>query len=797
MNLLDELLGFFSGAGSSPGTEGRAEFTRLWHGTEAWIAAFVILGAGLLVVVLYRKEKDLGRFQRLALAGLRLAALAVVVFMLLDPRVLTEIRRERLGQTLLLLDTSGSMSQSDSFEGSALALMEEATGLSLDPPVTRGDLMAAALERHQVLPQLSEKNRLRLFAFDAKLRELDKLDARELLPPAGLETRLGDALRGAVKQAGGDPVAAIVVVSDGRVTGGEPLPAAAEAARLEGIPVHTVGIGRSRLPKNFAVTDLSAPEVVAPGFPIRIQARVEGTGLRGPAKVRLFRAAGGGSPVKIDEQDVAGNELGFSSAVIFVDTLERVGTCRYVVSIPYEGVETSASDNERDVQVTAAEEKCRVLLVAGEPSFEYIAVQRFLTRDPGIQASVWLSTCDRGRPQDGDVVIRELPRGGEGLRGYDVVLLLDPEPKTLTADFLKGLAEFVLEQGGGLAFVAGEAHAASLAGSASAGDLLKILPVELQGAAGGGSRGREAHVKGWRPRRTRQGAEHPLCRLADGAEESTAIWSALPPLYFSSGTRSLKPLATTLVEGRGGESILAVQKAGAGYSLFIGTDDLHRWRACRPGLHERFWAGVVRYLALGKKAMGSHEVTLSSDRDRYTLGDEIVFEATIVDQDRKPVSLDQVELIQEDVPAGLAGLAGGGPDSSAGKPALPAARLSLLPQSGMPGWYAGRSRAEKPGRFEARLSLGGKTSYLVTAPSTELGDPTPDHGALTEAAARTGGTFLELPEIGRLAGSIPEKKIVEIVGRASKPLWDTAGLLCIFCGLAILEWVLRKMWRLN
>jgi len=58
----------------------------------------------------------------------------------------------------------------------------------------------------------------------------------------------------------------------------------------------------------------------------------------------------------------------------------------------------------------------------------------------------------------------------------------------------------------------------------------------------------------------------------------------------------------------------------------------------------------------------------------------------------------------------------------------------------MPGWYAGRSRAEKPGRFEARLSLGGKTSYLVTAPSTELGDPTPDHGALTDLAARTGGT---------------------------------------------------------
>ena len=142
-------------------------------------------------------------------------------------------------------------------------------------------------------------------------------------------------------------------------------------------------------------------------------------------------------------------------------------------------------------------------------------------------------------------------------------------------------------------------------------------------------------------------------------------------------------------------------------------------------------------------------------------------------------------------------MAGGGSGSSAGKPAPPVARWPLLPQSGMPGWYAGRLRAEKPGRFEAKLSLGGKTSFLVTAPSSELGDPTPDHGALTDLAARTGGTFMELPEIRRLAELIPEKKIVEIVGRASNPMWDTASLMCLFCGLLILEWVLRKMWRLN
>ena len=122
------------------GADSRFEFTRLYHGTTAWFAGFLVLGAVFLIVALYRSERDLTRGQRIVLGMLRLLALALVIFMLLDPRILTEIRREREAQTFLLVDTSGSMSERDRYEGAERQMLEKATGLSLSEPRSRAEL---------------------------------------------------------------------------------------------------------------------------------------------------------------------------------------------------------------------------------------------------------------------------------------------------------------------------------------------------------------------------------------------------------------------------------------------------------------------------------------------------------------------------------------------------------------------------------------------------------------------------------------------------------------------------------
>jgi hypothetical protein len=780
------------------GADARLELTGIPGDLAFWIAGTIAAGAVLLIVLLYRTERDLSPFQRVTLAALRLVALAIVLFMLLDPRILTELRREREAHTILLYDASGSMAQRDDYKASERYALEGATGVDLSEPRTRAELAIAAMDSQRFVERLEERNRVRAYAFGESLRALDRLDADSAPPPDAGETRLGDAVRGALKQAASDLVAAIVVISDGRLTAGEPVEKAAQEAALRGVPIHAVALGKSRVPRNHAVTGFSGPEIAEPGYPIRLEAAVEASGTEGLVTVTLSREASGGAIQEVERRTVEAKGLQVSTTMVFVDTLERPGVYRYVVSIARHEEEADPTDNERDLEVAVAEDTCRVLLVAGCPTYEYRFLRNFLIRDDGLQVSCWLSSADKGYPQDGDIVIREAPADAEKLRQYDVVILLDPDPAHMPPAAV--LADFVLEEGGGLAYVAGECHGAKVFSAPALARLAAILPVE----GGGGGQAARMHTRPWRPALTVQGAEHPMCRLHDEADKNAQLWSILPPFYYLTAVRGLRPAASALLERSPGEIVAATQRSGAGYTVFLGTDDMHRWRAYRDGLHERFWGGVVRYLAAGKRLAGSKEATLLADRDRYSLGDDVVLEAAVIDERRKPVLADRleagVERLADGTPAAPAGGAGPGRTRTSVKGAgAESFRLNLLPIAGRPGWYAGRFRPETPGRYLARLpsAATAKASFAVLSLSKEWEDPSPDIEVLEELTRRTGGDLVGLEGLARIAERIPDRRVSEVIGRSASTIWDSGALLLIFALLVITEWVLRKVWRLN
>lgn len=776
------------------GADARLELTGLPAGSALWAAGLLVVAAVVLIALLYRTERDLNRLQRVTLAGLRLLALGIVVFMLLDPRILTELRREREAHTILLYDASASMAQRDDYQVSERYALEGATGIDLAEPRSRAELALAAMDHQRFVERLEERNRVRAYAFSGTLRALERLEPSSAPPPDGEETRLGDAVRSALKQAGSDLVAAIVVISDGRLTGGEPVERAAQEAAIRGVPIHAVGLGKSRVPRNHAITRFSGPEVAEPGYPIRLEAAVEASGVQGPVTVTLAReAAGGGAAQKVEERTIDGKGLHLSTNVVFVDTLERPGTYRYVVSITEHPDEADATDNERDLEVAVAEDKCRVLLLAGCPTNEFRYLRNFLIRDDGLQVSCWLSSADRGYPQDGDVVIREAPSDAEKLRQYDVVILLDADPAYLPP--AAALADFVLEQGGGLAYVAGECHGAKILSTPAFSRLAAVLPVE----GGGEGQGARIHTRPWRPRLTVQGAEHPLCRLHDDAEKNSQLWSILPPFYYLTAVRGLKPAATALLERGPGEVVAATQRSGAGYTVFLGTDDLYRLRTYRDGLHERFWGGIVRYLAAGKKLAGSREATLLADRDRYMLGDEVVIEAALVDAERKPVVVERLEAAVERLAEAKPGGPATGARTSVKGAGADSLRLNLLPVSGRPGWYGGRFRPEAAGRYLARLpsAASAKASFAVVSLSKEWEDPSPDRTTLEQLTRRTGGELVGLERLENIAERIPDRRVSEVIGRSASTIWDSGALLFIFALLVITEWVLRKVWRLN
>jgi hypothetical protein len=774
----------------------RWELPGLPRGAGLWLAALLLAGAVVLIVVLYRRERVLGPWKRLTLGGLRVLALALVVLALLDPRLVTEVHAKRPARTLVLVDGSSSMEQRDRYERADVQPLERATGLDLDERPSRAALVSAAMARHRVLDRLAERNQVSLYAFGAGLVRAAGLDAPALREPSGAETRIGEALESAGREAGLEPVAAILLVSDGRQNAGIPaLDLLRDPTRWRSAPIHAVAVGKPEDFKNAAVIELAAPESVEAGYPVEIEAGLRIAGLREGVEVVLRRhAVKGGARVEVERRRVEGSGPSRQLKLRFIDTLPEKGAYVYTLEVPPHPEETTKQDNRREVRVLAADELRRALVVAGGPSPLYHFVRDFFIRDTGIEVACWLSGADKSFIQDGDVHLKRLPDTERDLEPYDAVILIDPDPSSLGAAFLESLFAHVTKRGGGLAYVAGEFYTPRLARDSRLSMLHALLPVGLNAGAPPIGNG-QFHVRPWRPRLTAAGENHPLCRLANEAELSRKIFETLHPFYFAHPSAAGRPGALTLLQGEAETIVLATQSAGFGECVYLGTDEFWRWRPAGLEPFERFFAGLLRYLASGKRAQGKVHYSVETDRDRYRPGELVRVQ---VEPGRGGQPAPELELTIERLEESGPPAPGEAPGAESAAGAAKVAIKALPPAGAGPGpRLEARFRAGAAGKYRIVIGEEEKTSFDVLSPSTEWQDPSPDFQLLEDLAVSSGGSFCRLADVAALPDRIPDGTVTEIIGRRSRTVWDSAALMVLFALLLTAEWGLRKLWHLN
>jgi Ca-activated chloride channel homolog len=185
-------------------------------------------GVPLLAGLLPRQS----RWRRVVPLTLFLAALAALALALARPHATVAVPREQ-ATVVLVTDVSRSMladdvdpSRLEAARAAALKLVDEL------PDETRLGMVAFAEEPQTIEPPGDDRDRIR--------------DTIEALAADG-GTGTGEALAAAVRMVDGRGEervpAAIVLLSDGKVTiGRDPLPVARVARRL-GIPIHTVALG--------------------------------------------------------------------------------------------------------------------------------------------------------------------------------------------------------------------------------------------------------------------------------------------------------------------------------------------------------------------------------------------------------------------------------------------------------------------------------------------------------------------------------------------------------------------------
>ncbi|HUQ72425.1 MAG TPA: vWA domain-containing protein, partial [Planctomycetaceae bacterium] len=459
------------------GAEAHWSWTHLPQSWRVFVALFAAIALLYTVWWLYRWEAPtLSPLRRRWLAGLRMAVVTILAVTALGPAISYTQQRVLRPVVVVLRDASQSMATADVPTDSSVRL-------------TRADQVNHWLTDAKTdwLVALRERGQLRVFDFAQSVVPVEATPSTAWPPlsPVGAGTNLHRALSEATSER---MLAAIVVFTDGqhtdRATGPEELRQLARRSRAQGVPWLLVGLGDPRPPRNLEVSEVYADAQVWKDDPFELRAVLKSTGFGAVAV-----------PLELIEQqwDAAGDRIvgervvearevevpdGDSLTVSFSHTPTMAGRFTYTVKAAALAGESTVEDNQplTPAEVKVLDDQARVLLVAGGPHWEYRFVSRLLEREKSVNLSCWLQTLDPNRAQEGDTAIPHLPRTKEELLHYDVILLLDPDPRDFDDAWMQSLSEFVGEHAGGLLYMAGPTFTGRFFSDARTSRIAPLLP---------------------------------------------------------------------------------------------------------------------------------------------------------------------------------------------------------------------------------------------------------------------------------------------------------------------------------
>ncbi len=808
---------------------------------------WVQLGAGAVaalgVVLLYLLEaRGTDRRRRVLLPMLlRLLAVGVLGAVVL-PQVRAVFVQESWPDVAILIDTSGSMGTTDQFRDPAVKAKADEFFAGTDLPERhRLQLAKLLLTRNDAewLTRLLSKRQVRLHVYtmgdgeryQSTLNEPGDVPAGKAavlaMTPDGGSSRLGDALGGVLKTFRGGSLAAVIAFTDGVVTSGDDLTRAGREAARSNVPLFLVGLGDSHDPPDLVLSDLKADDVVLKGDQLVFEARLTAKGPTPPSEVPvILYERVGEQRTERARTSVAVDPSGKPVPVKLVHVPTEVGEKTFVIEVPPQPGEAETLNNrmERVVLVTDSK-KLKVLMIDGQPRYEYRFVKSLLERETeeakgsrAVELDVLLLDASSGHWQS--------DKSGERLRGatptksqlaeYDVVIFGDVDPAQVPKanQFFNDLAEFVKTKGGGLLFLAGEHGTPHKLFDTPLAELLPITQTEAAAKTGGPpSTPPESPITDtYLPKPTPLGRTHPLFRFVPDETENAKVWDGLRPFHWMSTGYRRKPSAEVLAahptrpsEGSDGGAthpVVLQHFVGSGRVVFFAFDETWRWR-WRSG-EERFnsfWTQAVRTTARSKVT----RVELKTDKQTaYRRNEPIRLTVRFPDDQKPPEPGTAVKVQVARKPILLPGRPNPIGDTETRSVTLAAVRDPKAADQPTRVYETLLPRTPE-GEYTFTLTDGSPTTTTnrpraearVVPPPGELDRLEMDKAELTRAAAESRGKFYTLADADKLIDDLPEAERVPLNDPTPLVQVWSHGLTYLLIALLLgCEWWVRRRERL-
>jgi uncharacterized membrane protein len=739
-----------------------------------WSLALAAAVTVVVVFVLYRRifqSRDDRRLWRLA--GLRSAALLLVLCLLYRPLASYEKTTRERGRVAVLVDTSASMSVRDDPHGASRLELAQQALLANEGP----------------LNQLGE---VHVFQFDTRARPLKRLTATGSLKAAGVGTDLAAALKTAIKSAPPKVLQGVIVFTDGADTEGNDVTA---MLTRSGVPIHTVATGNvlsgGVSNPDVRLSQVECPQQMTCKTQSAIVALVAARGLAGRvARVEVVEGETVLASEEVTLDDVPGDQT-----VRLALTPETTGRHEYTIRIPRLSDEVADQNNSQLVSTMVVDARLQVLYVEGGLRAEYgTLVGRYLARDPAVEYLALVQTRPGVFVQRTNIANWSgagLPDGREELSRFDVFLLGDVHSRFLGPERLSIMEELVRD-GKGLVMIGGERSFAG--GGYGQTPIAEMLPVVV------GNTPAQVNDE-FSLKLTAAGRGHPIFagigQFATGADGAAP---ALPTLLGCTALEQPKPSAEVLAvnPNRGNEhgplTVLAVHRYGKGRVAAFAADTTFRWFQVMQAEGEqspyvRFWGQLIRWLSGHEEAESLEPgLTVSTGRGFYEPGQPIQFAAVVVGSDGRG-SVDAAVTARIEPP---------GPAD--------ADEVAFDKQADRAGAYAATYHPERAGLYRVvvtaqageRQEPAGETRLVVQVgtASREFDRLDVDEALLHALADATGGQFAHVSRFDRLVEKLSlqqrERRILAEHRLSHPPLF-----WCLIVGLLSCEWLLRRRERLR
>jgi uncharacterized membrane protein len=723
------------------------------------LAVAAAAAVAVLALLTYRGVSATDRARdRVVLVGLRLAALAVLLFCLFRPALILKAAVPQQNFLGVLVDDSRSMSIAD-LDGQTRSTFVQQ---QLSGPNAR------------LLEALSQRFVVRFFRFASSS---DRVASAADLKFGGTSTRLAPALDRARDELSGLPLAGLVMITDGADTSDAAIDETLAGLKARSIPVFTVGVGQERFAHDVQVTRVETPRTVLKGTALVVDVVLSQTGYGGQTVPLSVEDDGR----IVSTQEVTLPPDGESATVKVRFTANEAGARTFKFKVPTQAGEQVTQNNARDALIQINDRAEKVLYYEGEPRFEYKFLRAGVEGDKNLQVVSLDRTAEnkyyRQSVTTPDELIGGFPKTREELFAYRALILGSVEAASFSPEQLRMIADFVNKRGGGLLMLGGRRSFAE--GGWGGTPVGEVLPVVIENT-------NAKYFSEVQAKPTRAGATFPVTQIAGDEKASSAKWNDMPAVTSVNAIRLAKPGATVLLTGldnrKQEQIVLAYQRYGRGKAIALPIQDSWLWKmdakvAVTDTTHAMFWRRLIRWLVDGVP----EQVNVSTTADRVEPGEPVKLSAEVLDAAYAEVNDSRV----------------------VARVTSPSGKTTEIPVEWTvtkDGDYRATFTPEESGIYDVKVTaardqkdLGTADMHVrVSAGDAEYFDAGMRAPLLKRIAEDTGGRFFTPAN----AASLPEA--ISYSGRGvtvveERELWDMPALFLALVGLIAAEWGYRRM----